>query len=97
MRDLYNEAITVLGSLEAREEIMRKLRALDIPKVIRELKGYKQVPDSSVVEVMKATFLLLGVNEKELNVCMSYMHFLGETEGKIYCLVTKIIMNNIKM
>lgn len=66
MRELYNEAIDVLRSLEAREDILRKLKALKIPDVVREIRGYNQVPDVKVEHVMKATFLLLGVQERDL-------------------------------
>ena len=68
MWELYNEAISVLRSLEAREDILRKLKALKIPDVVREIRGYNQVPDVKVEQVMKATIILLGVNEKELKV-----------------------------
>lgn len=68
MKDLYRKAIDVMESLQKREDILRKLRALNIPKVITELKGYNQVPDDRVEKIMKATFILLGVNERELKV-----------------------------
>ena len=71
MYEFYNEAMSALRSLEAREDILRKLKALKIPHIVREIRGYKQVPDVKVEQVMKAAFILLGVNEKELKVCPS--------------------------
>ena len=57
-----------MEELKKREEIMRKLSALDIPTVVRELRRYNQVPDERVEKVMRATFILLGENERELQV-----------------------------
>ena len=64
----YTEAISMLETLKKREDMMRKLKKLKISDVITEIKRYNQIQDERVERVMKATLILLGVNEKELKV-----------------------------